>query len=83
MNILGLNHPSDMQGEESLGTAMFTLTEMNGQTLVSMFMSRYYNWLHETPNPMRATRETEEFLQFTSEMHEGSLARLKEIVEAP
>lgn len=80
--IVGINHPSTMQGEESVGVAMFTVTEVDGKTLVSNFMSRQFHWTQEGPNPLRATRESAQFREANRVMWEDNfLARLRELAE--
>lgn len=79
--IVGINHPSTMQGEESVGIAMFTLTELDGKTLVSNFVSREYHWTQQGPNPLRATRESAEFQESTRATWDTFLARLRELAE--
>jgi hypothetical protein len=79
--LVGVNLPSEMEGEASVGVAMFTLTRIGSRTLVSNFMSRHFGWSQAPPNPMRARRESDEFSEFSRTMQKAGLGRLKERVE--
>lgn len=79
--MIGVNLPFAIQGEEGVGVAMLTLTEVDGRTLVSNFMSRHFSWPQEDPNPIRETRESDKFLEFRQSSQNANLLRLKEIVE--
>ena len=79
--IVGVNLPSNMEGEESVGIAMFTLAEVGGKTLVTNFMSRQYDWPVEEPSPIKQRRESEDFKAFNSDMWGRFLGRLKEVTE--
>ena len=77
------NLPSNIDGEESVGIAMLTLTDLGGQTLVSSFMARHYYWTGDGPNPLRERRASEEFQEFNRAAWEDELLpRLRELVEA-
>lgn len=79
--IVGVNLPSSIEGEDSVGVSMITLAAANGGTLVSNFMSRQYDWSQETPNPVKQRRSSEEFREFNGTLWSGFLARLKELAE--
>jgi len=77
-----VNLPSVMQGEESTGLAMLTLTDVDGKTLVASFMSRQYYWPLAEPNPFRARRESAEYQEFNrAGWEERMLPRLRALVE--
>jgi hypothetical protein len=76
------NLPSNIEGEESVGIAMMTLTEVDGKTLVSNFMARHYDWTGDGPNPLRDRRASDEFRESNRAAWEGQLLpRLRELVE--
>lgn len=79
--LIGILHPFEIQGEESLGMGMMVLTDLDGKTLVSNFMSRHFAWHQDGPNPVRNTRESAEYLQVTQGVQNAGLMRLKEAVE--
>ena len=77
------NLPSNIDGEESVGIAMMTLAAIDGQTLVSIFMARHYNWTGDGSNPLRARRASAEFREFNRAGWEDRLLpRLRDVVEA-
>ena len=77
------NLPSNIEGEESVGIAMMTLSEVDGKTLVTNFMARHYNWTGDGPNPLRARRASAEFREFNRAGWEDQLLpRLRDLVEA-
>lgn len=77
------NLPNVDQGEQSQGIAMVSITESNGKTLVSIFMSRIYNWFDSKENSQRKTRESKEFANKRKETFKDNfLARLKQLSEA-
>lgn len=79
--MVAVNLPSTTQAEESVGVGMFTLTEIDGKTLVSNVMSRHFAWKQESPNPLRAQRESEEFQKSTQATWGKFLGRLRELAE--
>ncbi|WP_299944215.1 hypothetical protein [uncultured Microbulbifer sp.] len=81
--ILLANLPAVEEGEESQGVAMVSISESNGVTQVSMFMSRIYNWFEPEINYKRATRESVEFSnQRKSTFRDNFLGKLKQLSEA-
>ena len=80
--LVGINLPvTNPEGEISEGLAMITLTEINGKTEVSVFMNRKYSWPHELPNPVRETRDSEEFATSRRDTFGRFLVRLRDISE--
>lgn len=79
--ILGVNLPSMLEGEASVGMSMITLAEFDGQTLVTNFMSRQYEWHQQEPNPSKSRRESADFKEFNQRVWDNFFARLKELVE--
>jgi hypothetical protein len=79
--LLGVLHPFEIQGEQSLGMGMIVLTDLGGRTLVSNFMSRHFAWLQDGPNPLRERRESADYLELTNSMQTENLERLKALVE--
>lgn len=76
------NLPSNIDGEESVGIAMMTLTDVAGSTLVSVFMARHYYWTGDGANPVRARRESAEFRAFNRATWDDQLLpRLRDLVE--
>jgi hypothetical protein len=76
------NLPSDIDGEKSVGIAMMTLTDVDGATLVSIFMARHYYWTGDGANPVRARRESAEFRELNRATWEDQLLpRLRDVVE--
>jgi hypothetical protein len=79
--VVGINLPSTLEGEASVGVAMMALAEFDGRTLVSNFMARQYEWHDADPNPIRARRESVDFQEFNERMWNGFLERLRDLVE--
>ena len=79
--LVGVNLPSNMEGEESVGISMMTLTDVDGKTLVSNFMSRRYDWAEDAPNPLKERRGSGAFRELNRSLWEDSLARLKALAE--
>jgi hypothetical protein len=79
--MLGVSLPSLEQGEELTGIGMFSLTEVNGKTLVSSFLARQSAWTLDTRNTLRETRQSAEFQQNTSDRWNRFLTRLRELAE--
>ncbi|WP_308366237.1 MULTISPECIES: hypothetical protein [unclassified Microbulbifer] len=80
--ILLANLPNVDRGEQSQGVAMISVTEANGKTLVSIFMSRIYNWFDAEENPQRATRESSEFAKKRKAVFKDNfLVKLKQLAE--
>lgn len=76
------NLPNVDRGEQSQGIAMVSVTEDNGKTLVSIFMSRIYNWFDSKENPQRKTRESSEFAnQRKATFKDNFLVKLKQLAE--
>lgn len=77
------NLPSNIDGEESVGIAMMTLTNVAGSTLLSIFMARHYYWTGDGANPVRARRESAEFREFNRATWEDELLpRLRDLAES-
>lgn len=77
------NLPSTIDGEESVGIGMLTLTEIDGKTLVANLMARHYSWTGDGPNPLRARRASAEFRELNRAAWEDRLLpRLRDLVEA-
>ncbi len=80
---VGVNLPSTFEGEDSTGIAVFSLTESDGKTVVTVTMSRQYFWVGDGPNPMRKIRESEQFRESTRALWEEKfLPRLRELAES-
>lgn len=79
--MVGVNLPSLAGGEALTGIGMFTLTEMDGKTLVSSFMARHSAWIGDAPNTLRETRASADFQQSTRERWNRFLGRLRELSE--
>ena len=73
--------PFEIDGEESLGLAMFVLTDLGSETLVSTFWSRHFGWLQDGPNPLRERRESQEYLDLNRNNQNAVLERLKRLAE--
>ncbi|HSG66450.1 MAG TPA: hypothetical protein VLD39_15685, partial [Gammaproteobacteria bacterium] len=81
--ILIANLPSTMQGEEMVGVGMLTLTEVDGKSLVSNFMSRHMSWPDRAENPLRARRESAEYRELNRELWQQEFfGRLRELAES-
>lgn len=77
-----VNLPSSVEGEELEGISMLTLTEVDGSTLVSNFMSRHFHWIGAGPDVRRERRTSPEYQEFNREMWEEQLLpRLRELAE--
>lgn len=80
--LLLVNLPNIQEGEVTQGTAMVTVSEENGKTLISLFMNRIYLWPNSGKNILRQKRESSEHADSRRRMFEkGFLARLKELSE--
>lgn len=80
--LLLANLPANVEGEDMVGIAMITLTDIGGQTLVSSFMSRQFHWPVDAENPLRARRESAEYREFNRAAWEDRFfVRLHELVE--
>ena len=79
--MVGVNLPSLAAGEQLTGIGMFTLTEVDGKTLVSNFMARHSAWIETAPNTLRDTRESADFQQRTRDRWNRFLSRLRELSE--
>jgi hypothetical protein len=79
--MVAVNLPSLAEGEQLVGISMFTLTEVDGKTLVSNFMTRHSVWVLDTPNTLREVRESAEFQQSTRDRWNRFLTRLRELAE--
>jgi len=80
--IVAINLPSTMLGEDSVGVSLISLTEVDGKTLVSNFMSRHFAGSLEAPNSLRQRRESQEFQANTRNTWNNYLTRLRELAEA-
>lgn len=78
---VAVNLPSSVDGEQLVGIGMFTLTEVDGKTLVSTFMTRQFVQLSDTANALRERRESPEFQDDTQERWNRFMTRLKELAE--
>lgn len=80
--LIGTNLPmTTPEGESSSGIAYITLTEVEGKTVVSVYMNRKYSWLGDGDNPSRTLRESSEFSESRNATFGRFLARLKELAE--
>lgn len=81
--LLGTNLPmTTPEGESTSGIAYITLTEVEGKTVVSVFMNRKYSWLGDVENSSRTLRESSVFSEGRKTTFRRFLARLKELAEA-
>lgn len=81
--ILLANLPSVENGEQSQGIAMVSVADVNGNTLVSIFMSRIYLGSEASNNAQRLTRESAEFAKQRKEVFQNNfLKKLKSLAEA-
>jgi hypothetical protein len=81
--IVLVNLPSTFQGEEMVGVGMLTLTEIDGTSLVSAFMSRQVSGPAGAVDPLRARRESAEYRELNRQMwQERFFGRLRELAEA-
>jgi len=77
------NLPSTFQGERSTGVGVIALHEADGDTTVSITLSRRYTPLGDGANEMKARRSSAEFEQYDDAMwRERFLGNLKNLVEA-
>ena len=77
------NLPNTDKGEESQGVVMVSISEANGKTIVSIFMSRIHNWFSTEENPQRITRSSEAFsANRKTTFKDNALAKLKLLAEA-
>ena len=80
--VLLVNLPTSQNGEKTQGTAMITLSEENGKTLVSMMMNRIYLWPSNEKNSLREKRESKEHADYRHLMYNRDfLSRLKLLSE--
>lgn len=79
--MVGVNLPSLEEGEELTGIGMFTLTEIDGKTLVSNVMARHSTWIEAQPTALRDTRRSAEFQQSTRDRWNRFLIRLRQLAE--
>jgi hypothetical protein len=80
--ILLVNLPNSQEGEDTQGIAMISAHGFGEETLVSLFMSRIYFWLAVDENPLRATRESADFIESRRAAYEDNvLSRLRLAVE--
>lgn len=79
--LVGVNLPSSIENEDSVGVVMITLAEFEEGTLASIFMSRQYDWPGPGDNPIKQRRETATFVEFNNTIYKGFLERLKELSE--
>ena len=81
--ILLANLPSVENGEQSQGIAMVSVADVNGNTLVSIFMCRIYLGSEASNNAQRLTRESAEFAKQRKEVFQNNfLKKLKSLAEA-
>ncbi|MEM9304106.1 MAG: hypothetical protein AAGE01_18475 [Pseudomonadota bacterium] len=71
------NLPATMAGEESTGVAVLTLNEGGGATVVDLTMSWRHEWRGTGENPLRARRESAEFVEATDAMWSRFHERLR------
>lgn len=77
-----VNLPMTFKDEFVTGISVFTLHQTNSGTEVSLTMSRRYTWTGEGDNPLRVTRNSEEFQNQTRSMWQDRfLKRLKNLAE--
>lgn len=79
--LLLVNLPNTQEGEDTQGTAMITAQEVDGKTLVSLFMNRIYLWSRSETNVLREKRESSDFAVNRKVMFKANFARLKELAE--
>lgn len=79
--VVAVNLPSSVGGEQLAGIGMFVLTEIDGKTLLSNFMTRHFVELDDSGNVLRETRVSPEFQRTTQERWNRFLTRLKELAE--
>ncbi len=79
--VVGINLPSTMEGEASVGASMMTLAAFDGRTLVTNFMARQYEWREAEANPIKSRRESADFKEINRRLWDGFLGRLKDLVE--
>lgn len=79
--LVAVNLPSSVGGEELVGIGMLTLTEVDGKTLVSNFMTRQSVRTQGTSNTLRERRQSAEFQENTRDQWNRFLARLRELAE--
>ena len=80
--LLLVNLPNIQKGEETRGIAMVTAQEVDGKTLVSIFMSRIYFWSKAEKNELREKRESSGHIEKRKRMYkEGFLERLRALAE--
>lgn len=76
------NLPMTFKDEHVTGVGVMTLHDKGDGTEVSLTMSRRYTWKGEGENPLRATRNSEDFHAQTKAMWQSRfLARLKCLAE--
>ena len=80
--LLLVNLPNIQEGEKTQGTAMITVSEESGKTLVSLIMNRIYLWPKSEKNILREKRESSEQVDSRARIYkQGFLARLKKLSE--
>ena len=80
--LLLVNLPNIQEGEKTQGTAMITVSEESGKTLVSLIMNRIYLWPKSEKNILREKRESSEHVDSRARIYkQGFLARLKKLSE--
>lgn len=75
------NLPSSVDGEDSVGIAMLTLSESNGVTVVTSSMIRQYEWTGEGDDAQKARRSSDEYRELNETLWGNMLSRLKQQVE--
>ncbi len=80
--LVGTLQPFEIDGERSLGQVMVVLTDLGDRTLVTTFWSRHFAWPGQSPHPLRARRESSDYLELNRNNQNSMLARLKASAEA-
>ena len=75
------NLPNSQDREQTQGVAMLSLRDIEGRTVVSLFMSRIFFWSEPSQNSLRTRRESAEFSEERRKNYRTILNTLKEIAE--
>ena len=76
------NLPSTFNDESFTGVAVLDIQPNQTGSIVTLTMSRRFQWLGEGQNQMKLKRESSEFQNNTRHMWNGFLNRLKQLSEA-
>jgi len=81
--LLLVNLPNRQEGEYTQGSAMVTVQEVEGKTVVSLFMNRIYLWSLAGENILRKRRESDSYQSNRKSIYQNNfLTKLKKLAES-